>query len=334
MSHLKIGIVGASGLVGQKIIEVIQEMKINYTDLVLYTSFKSANKEVKINNSIYKYIELREDTIDPELDLVFFSAGATTSKKFAQLFTKNKTYVVDNSSAYRTNSEVPLIIPEVNLHHLNKENYLVSNPNCSTTQALLPLNVIKNLFGLKRVDYTTYQAVSGSGINGILDLENTARNLPPKCYKQVIHNNVIAQIGAFTPSGFSEEEIKMVNETQKMLDMQNLPISALCIRVPVINSHTVSLVVKTTKNINLELLKNTLTNSKGIILQDNLEKEIFPQPLNATNFDEVFVGRIRVDLFDPSIVHLICCSDNLRKGAATNTVQIGYEIINKFINND
>lgn len=328
MNELNIAVVGASGLVGQKILQVIEEFDLQFTNLYLYTSKKSAGKTCIFKNTEYKYIELNEDTIEKNLHLAFFSCGATNSLKYAPLFAKNKTYVVDNSSAFRKDANKSLVIPQINGHVVKKGEYIISNPNCSTTQALLPLKVIDNLFNVLRVDYVTYQAVSGSGIKGIEDLKNTNLGLKPKLYNHPIANNVISQIGDFDKNLWTDEEVKMVQESQKILEKVNLKVSALCVRVPVLNSHCVSLNVETKIKIDLNLLKSEFLKMEGLVY---LEGTNYPTPLNSNEKNEVFVGRLKKDLFDENKVHLICCSDNLRKGAATNTVQIGMLIINKIL---
>ncbi|MCF7926692.1 MAG: aspartate-semialdehyde dehydrogenase [Candidatus Izimaplasma sp.] len=320
---MNLAIVGATGLVGQTFIKIIEERNIPFNHLFLYASKRSAGKEITVNNTGYKIIECKQDTIvDKKIDYVLFSAGKTISNKFAKYFVKIGAIVIDNSSAFRFDDTIPLVVPEVNPNDIKLLDKIISNPNCSSIQGVLPLYTINKLSELVRVDYTTYQAVSGSGQKGIEDLQLTQSNKPPKNYKYPIYNNVLPQIDTFSDGDFTFEEIKMVKETKKILHQDYLEVSATCVRVPVLNSHSVSIIVETKDEINIDSLKDLFKQQKGITLFDNPDNEVYPMPAITTGKDDVYVGRIRKDLFNKKKIHLFVCADNIRKGAALNAIQI------------
>lgn len=334
MKKLHLAIIGATGIVGRKILAIITEQNLPFTELTLYGSSRSAGQTIIHNTKSYQIQELTSDNINADIDLAFFAAGGDISKLYVPLFTAQGIYVVDNSSMFRQDDDIPLVIPEINAHVLKKEHFLVANPNCSTTQALLPLFVLQQLGGLQSIDYTTYQAVSGSGKAGVDDLIRTKVGETPQNYPYSIADNLLPHIDVFLDHGFTKEEIKMVEETQKILENDTLAISATCVRVPIKNTHAVSVIAQTKSPIDLETFRNALQSFNGITLYDNPKKLEYPLAQLADEQDNVFVGRIRQDLFNPCKIHFYCVADNLRKGAATNSVQIGKAIIKQFIINE
>ena len=330
MKKYNVAVCGATGLVGRKMLEVLEERKIPINNLYLFASANSEGKVLVFNNKEYKVQTLSKENIEnKKIDFALFSAGGRTSKEFARVFTQMGTIVIDNSSAFRMEKDVPLIVPEVNFEDIRKEDKLIANPNCSTIQCVLPLKPLHDLFNLKAINYVTFQAVSGSGKKGIEDLKNSLEGKSNTFYPHPIANNCLPHIGAFLDNGVTEEQIKMVNETNKILNLDNIPISATCVRVPVLNSHTVSISAEFEKEIDLNQARNALKNHKGIILYDNPSLNLYPLASLSSGKDDVMVGRIRKDLYNPRILHFITTADNIRKGAATNAVQILEEIIRK-----
>ena len=324
---LKIAIVGASGLVGQKVLEALTDYNFKIDKLVLYSSSKSAGKKVKYDDKEYLISELKEENLDYDLDIVFFCAGGEISREFVDLFVKNKVYVIDNSSAFRMEKDVPLVVPEVNCLDIKKGQYLIANPNCTTIQSVVPLKVIDDLFELERVDYSTYQAVSGSGIKGVNDLKNGTM----ECYRYSIKDNLIPLIDDICDDDYSKEEHKMINETRKILHKADIEVSATCIRVPIENGHAVAINVKTKKGIDLQKLIEAFENFAGIELRNDTKNMVFPLASEADGNDKVYIGRIKKDLFDDKRVHLYCVADNVRKGAAGNSVQIAEYLVDNIL---
>lgn len=327
MDNYKIAIVGATGLVGRKVIEILQEYNISTENLGLFASSKSAGTEFIINNKKHIVKELTEDSFLEHFDYAIFSAGGDISKHYAPIAAQNGCIVIDNSSAFRMNPNVPLVVPEVNPEEIFNNHGIISNPNCSTIQAVIPLKVLDTHYNIKRIVYSTYQAVSGAGNKGITDLENTMQGLEPQKFPYPIANNCIPHIDSFLENGYTKEEEKMINETRKILKKPNLRITATTVRVPVINSHSESINVEFEKDFDLDELKNILSNSNGIVVQDDIYNNIYPLATNATGHDESFVGRIRRDFSVESGINFWCVGDNVRKGAASNAVQILKKLI-------
>lgn len=323
MRKLNIAVVGATGVVGNMFLKILKERKIHIKNLYLYASEKSENKLIKFKNKEYSVIKLcKENILNKQLDYALFSAGEKISKEYAKYFVEIGATVIDNSSAFRMDKDIPLIVPEVNGNILTANNKLIANPNCSTIQCMAPLFVLNKLFKLKRVDFTTYQAVSGSGLKGINDLINTSNNKKPSFYPYPIYNNCLPHIGDFAKNNYTKEEIKMINETQKILNLPNIEASATCVRVPIKNSHSVEIDAEFKKPIDEQIVYDAFKNFNSIVLTDDVDNNIYPYATLATNKDEIFVGRIRLDMFNNKKLHLFCVADNLRKGAATNAVQI------------
>lgn len=331
MKKYNIAVVGATGLVGGKILEVLKERNFPIQNLYLFASIKSAGKKIVYNNKEYVVETLsKENIVNKKIDFALFSAGGKRSLEFAPYFTQIGARVIDNSSAFRMDEKVPLIVPEVNAKVLKPKDKLIANPNCSTIQCMLPLKALHDFYGLKNIGFVSFQAVSGSGVKGIKDLENTLNGKKNEFYPHMIANNCLPHIGEFKENGFSEEELKMVNETTKILKLKNVPIFATCVRVPVLNSHMVSISATFRKAIDVDVCRILLKNFKNIILLDEPKNNIYPLETIANEKDEVFVGRIRKDLFNPKTLHFICVADNIRKGAATNAVQILEYLTNRF----
>lgn len=324
-----IAIVGASGLVGGTFLKVLEERDLPIKNLYLFASARSAGKEVIFKGKTLIIEELTENSFDKGIDIVLFSAGGDISKRFAPIAREKGVIVVDNSSAWRMDENVPLVVPEVNPEEIFKNKGIIANPNCSTIQSVIPLKIIDDLYGIKRVVYSTYQAVSGSGIKGIEDLQRGLRGEDPKTYPHSIANNCLPHIDLFLENGYTKEEEKMINETRKILNKKDLPITATCVRVPVLNGHSISINVELEKEVDLEKLKTKFRETKGIILEDDVKNNIYPLATEASGTDEVYVGRLRKDFSIEKGLNLWVVADNIRKGAATNAVQIAEILMKK-----
>lgn len=326
---MNIAIVGATGLVGGTFLKVLEEYDLGIDKLFLFASAKSAGKKITFKGKEYEVEELTENSFTNRgIDIALFSAGGDTSKKFSPIAAANGVLVIDNSSAWRMDKDVPLVVPEVNGNEAYKNHGIIANPNCSTIQCMAPLKVLAEKYGLKRVVYSTYQAVSGTGHKGIIDLEGGLKGEAPKTYPHQIVNNCLPHIDVFLDNGYTKEEKKMIDETRKILGLPNLPVTATCVRVPVLNSHSVSVNVELEKEFDIEEVKRELANQMGIILIDDPKNNKYPLASEAVGKDEVFVGRIRRDESVDNGINFWTVADNIRKGAATNAVQIAQLFIN------
>lgn len=318
-----LAIVGATGLVGSTFLKVLEDRNFPFENLYLMASAKSAGKTITFKGKDYVVEELTEHSFDKPIDIALFSAGGSISQTFAPIAASKGVVVVDNSSAWRMDPTIPLVVPEVNPDDVKWNKGIIANPNCSTIQAVVPLKPLHDKYKIKRVIYSTYQAVSGSGLKGIEDLKNgLAGSKETKAYAHPIANNCLPHIDVFLENGYTKEEMKMINETQKILGDDNLKITATTVRVPVFDSHSESINIEFEKPFDLEELKQVLANAPGIILQDDVSQNLYPLAINAAGKDEVFVGRVRRDESVENGINLWVVADNIRKGAATNTIQI------------
>ena len=318
----KIAIVGCTGLVGRTVLKVLEEKSFENCTYTLFASSKSAGEKIQFLGKNYIVCELKENSFDSGFDYAIFCAGGKVSKEFIPIAVKKGCIVIDNSSTYRMDDEVPVVIPEVNPEDIYKNNGIIANPNCSTIQAVVALKPLYDKYGIKRIVYSTYQAVSGAGRYGIEDLENGDKNLPLKKFPYPIYNNCIPQIDDFIDDGYTKEEHKMINETRKILHDPNLAVTATTVRVPVINCHSESINIELENDFDIYDIKILLQNSPGVIVIDDIEKQYYPLASKADGYDEVFVGRIRRDNSIKNGLNIWVVADNLRKGAATNAVQI------------
>ena len=324
----KVAIIGASGLVGLTVLKVLEEKAFSNVSYMLFSSNSSAGNKVHFLGEDYVLCELSDSSFNYNFDYAIFCAGSDVAEKFAPIAISHGTTVIDNSSFFRMNPDVPLIVPEVNINEVKNSKGIISNPNCSTIQAMLVLKPLDDKYKIKRIVYSTYQAVSGAGKLAISDLETKASSDNLKAFPYPIYNNCIPQIDSFTSSGYTKEELKMINETRKILGRPNLPITATCVRVPVVNSHSESINIEFENDFDIYDVKMLLQNSPGVLVVDNIEKEQYPLATKANGYDEVFVGRIRKDYSINHGLNLWIVADNLRKGAATNAVQILEYLIN------
>ena len=323
-----IAIVGATGMVGRKFIEVLEEKNFPVNKLYLFASKKSAGSKLLFKNEEYTVIELKEKSIkDKDIDIALFSAGGDVSKNYAKIFSYYGAIVIDNSSTWRMAEDVPLVVPEVNPEDLKMHHGIIANPNCSTIQAVVALKPLYDHYGIKRIVYSTYQAVSGAGLGGYNDLKNGIIGLPPSKFPYKIANNIIPHIDSFMENGYTKEELKMVNETRKILHDNTLKITATTVRVPVFYGHSESINVELKNPYKIEEIMELYKNSKGIILEDDTKNLKYPMPIDCEGRDDVFVGRIRRDFSIENGLNLFVVADNIRKGAASNAVQIATELI-------
>ena len=341
MKDLKLAVVGATGVVGRAAIKVLEEKKLPISSYTFFASKKSSGKKIMFMEKEYTVQELTEQSFDKGFDFAIFSAGGETSKKYAPIAASKGCIVVDNSSAFRMDEDVPLVVPEVNAQEIRKNKGIIANPNCSTIQAVVPLKPLDDKYKIKRIVYSTYQAVSGAGRDGIEDLENGIKNYREgndinvaetskyelKKFPYPIFNNCLPHIDTFLDNGYTKEEMKMINETRKILNRPELPITATTVRVPVFNSHSESINIEFENEFDLDELKDTLRSFPGVILVDDIDSNKYPIATDATGHDEVFVGRIRRDFSVKSGLNFWVVADNIRKGAASNAVQIVEKLI-------
>lgn len=327
MKKVNLAVVGATGMVGRTFLKVLEEKQLPINNFYVFASKRSAGTTIKFNGKEYTVEELKEDSFDRGIDIALFSAGGSTSEKFSPIAAKKGCIVIDNSSAWRMDKEVPLVVPEVNPEDIEWNKGIIANPNCSTIQAMVALKPLNDKYKIKRVVYSTYQAVSGAGLGGWKDLEDGLKGEKPKKFPHPIANNCLPHIDVFTDNGYTKEELKMVNETRKILHEPDMKITATAVRVPVFSSHSESINVEFEKPYELDELIETLKNSPGVILQNNYQENEYPLAINAAGHDEVFIGRIRRDESVESGVNLWVVADNIRKGAASNAVQIAEIII-------
>ncbi len=323
-----LAVVGATGVVGTTFLKVLDERDFPFENLYIMASAKSAGKTITFKGKDYVVEELNEHSFDKPIDIALFSAGGSVSEKFAPIAAEHGVIVVDNSSQWRMDPDVPLVVPEVNPDDIEKNNGIIANPNCSTIQAMLPLKALHDKYVIKRVIYSTYQAVSGTGVKGIEDLkEGLKGNDRCVAYPHPIAGNCLPHIDSFLENGYTKEEMKMINETHKILGDDNIKVTATTVRVPVFDSHSESVNIEFENEFDLDELRQTLADFPGIIVQDDPENNVYPLARDAAGTDEVYVGRIRRDFSVDNGVNLWIVADNIRKGAATNTVQIAERVL-------
>lgn len=325
MKKFNVAVVGATGMVGGKFLEVLEERNLPVENYYLFASAKSAGKKINFAGKEHTVLELTSQNVsalDGKIDFALFSAGAGVSKEFAPLFVKAGAIVVDNSSQWRMYDDVPLVVPEVNPEDVKWNKGIIANPNCSTIQAVVALKPLKDRFGIKRIVYSTYQAVSGAGVAGFNDLKDGINGVPPKKFPRPIAFNMLPHIDVFMDDGYTKEEWKMIVETRKILHDSSLRVTATTVRVPVFYGHSESINVEFVQKCTRDDVVNALENFEGIVVMDDTKHNVYPTPLDAENRDEVFVGRIRLDDSVESGANLWVVADNIRKGAATNAVQI------------
>lgn len=327
MKTYNFAIIGATGMVGRTFLKVLEERSLPINKIYFMASARSAGSKITFLGKEYIVEELTESSFDKDIDLALFSAGGSISKKFAPIAVKNGVVVIDNSSAWRMDANVPLVVPEVNPEDIKNHSGIIANPNCSTIQAVVALNPLHKAYRIKRIVYSTYQSVSGAGKSGCDELTNTLEGKPASLLPHSIAGNCIPHIDVFLDNGYTKEEMKMVEETQKIMHAPEIKITATAVRVPVYYSHSESINVEFNKQFDLDELRNILKNSPGITVLDDPTNNVYPLAKDATDKDDTFVGRIRRDESVESGVNLWVVSDNIRKGAATNTVQIAQELI-------
>jgi len=334
MKKVNVAILGATGAVGQEMLKVMGERKFPFNDLKLLASKKSAGEEVEFKGKKYIIEEATEDSFK-NIDIVLCAAENYISEALTPAAVKAGAVVIDNSSAFRLNEDVPLIVPEVNGEDVKNHKGIIANPNCSTIIAMTAINELNKYTKINRMIVTTFQAVSGAGVNGIKELNQQIENISNgslaevKTFQHQIAYNLIPQIGDFDDEGYSQEEMKMQNEGRRILHNPDLKVNCTCVRVPVYRSHSESITIETEKEITPEKAKELLLNADGVKLVDDLENKQYPMPLDTTNQDLIYVGRIRKDISNDNSLVLWCCGDQVRKGAATNAVQIAEVLLNE-----
>jgi aspartate-semialdehyde dehydrogenase len=327
---MKVAVVGATGLVGTKMLQVLEERKFPVTELIPVASEKSVGKEITFAGRKYKVHSMR-DAIAARPQIALFSAGGSTSLEWAPKFAEAGITVIDNSSAWRMDPGKKLVVPEVNGDVLDKDDRIIANPNCSTIQMVVALNPLHKKFGIKRIVVSTYQSVTGTGVAAVTQLMNERKSgkSDQMAYKYQIDMNAIPQIDIFLDNGYTKEEMKMVNETRKIMRDDTIRVTSTTVRVPVMGGHSESVNVEFAHEFLLSDVFATLRTSPGIVIQDDPSSQIYPMPLTAHDHDEVFVGRLRLDESQPNTLNMWIVSDNLRKGAATNAVQIAELLVKK-----
>jgi aspartate-semialdehyde dehydrogenase len=327
-----IAVIGATGLVGSKMLEVLAERNFPISNLILVASEKSVGKEIIFKNTTYKVVSM-QTAIDLKPSIALFSAGGSTSLQWAPKFAEAGITVIDNSSAWRMDETKKLIVPEINAYTLMSTDKIIANPNCSTIQMVVTLNPLHLKYKIKRIVVSTYQSVTGTGVKAVEQLMNERAGIVgDMAYKYKIDLNAIPQIDVFTPNGYTKEEMKLVNETKKIMGDESIRLTATTVRIPVMGGHSESVNVEFENDFVLTDVFKTLQSASGVVVQDDIENCVYPMPINSHNMDAVFVGRIRKDESQENTLNMWIVSDNLRKGAATNAVQIAeYLVENKLI---
>jgi aspartate-semialdehyde dehydrogenase len=329
MKQLKVAVVGATGLVGTKMLQVLEERNFPVGDLIPVASEKSVGKEVTFKGRKYKVVSMA-DGIAAKPDVALFSAGGSTSLEWAPRFAEAGITVIDNSSAWRMDPAKPLVVPEVNAEVLTSKDKIIANPNCSTIQLVVALQPLHKKYRIKRIVVSTYQSVTGTGKKAVDQLNNEREGKEGEmAYKYQIDMNALPQIDVFLDNGYTKEEMKMVNETKKIMQDDSIRVTSTTVRIPVIGGHSESVNVEFENEFDLNEVRELLSNAPGVVVQDDPSKQIYPMPLWAHEKDEVFVGRLRRDETQPNTLNMWIVSDNLRKGAATNAIQIAEYLLER-----
>ncbi len=325
--HMKVAVVGATGLVGNVMLKILEERNFPVDELLLVASERSVGKKIKFKGEEIAVISI-PTAIKMRPDIALFSAGGNTSLEWAPKFAEVGTTVIDNSSAWRMDLSKKLVVPEINANQLTKADKIIANPNCSTIQMVMALAPLHKKYKIKRIVVSTYQSVSGTGVKAVEQMENEiAGKKGEMAYPYPIHKNAIPHCDVFEDNGYTKEEMKLVRETQKILDDKTIAVTATAVRIPTAGGHSESINVEFKNDFDLNELRQLLSETDGVTVQDNLDVNVYPMPMYANGKDDVFVGRIRRDSSQPNTLNLWVVSDNLRKGAATNTVQIAEYLI-------
>ena len=329
---MKVAVVGATGMVGEVMLQVLAERNFPVTDLIPVASEKSVGKEIEFKGKTYKVVGL-ETAVAMKPEIALFSAGGETSLAWAPKFAEGGTTVIDNSSAWRMHADKKLIVPEINASELTKDDKIIANPNCSTIQMVLALAPLHKKYNIKRIIVSTYQSITGTGVKAVEQLENEYVGTKGEmAYKYQIHRNAIPQCDSFEDNGYTKEEMKLVRETQKILSDKTIAVTATAVRVPIVGGHSEAVNVEFSNDFEVSDIRKILHETSGVVVQDNTDTYTYPMPLFAQGKDDVFVGRIRRDESQPNTVNMWIVADNLRKGAATNTVQIAeYLVANNLV---
>ena len=327
---MKISVVGATGMVGQTMIKVLEERNFPLTQLIPAASERSVGKEVIFRGKAVKVVSVME-AVEARPEFAIFSAGASTSKEWAPVFAKNGTVVIDNSSFWRMDKNIPLIVPEINSHVIKKGDRIIANPNCSTIQLVMALAPLHRKYKIKRLVIATYQSVTGTGVKAVAQMENERLGIKGEmAYAHPIDKNCFPHGGSFQPDGYTTEEQKLIDETRKILEDPTIRVTATVVRIPVVGGHSEAVNIEFEKDFDLNEVTQLISRFPGVVVYDNPSENQYPMPIMAHNRDEVFVGRIRRDLSRERCLNLWIVSDNIRKGAATNAVQIAeYMVENK-----
>jgi len=324
---MRIAVVGATGMVGEIMLKVLAERNFPVTELIPVASEKSIGKEVEFKGKFYKVVGM-QTAVDMKANIALFSAGGDTSLEWAPKFAAAGTTVIDNSSAWRMDSTKKLIVPEINASELTKEDKIIANPNCSTIQMVLVLAPLHKKYNVKRVIVSTYQSITGTGVKAVQQLENEYSGVQGEmAYKFPIHRNAIPQCDSFEDNGYTKEEMKLVRETKKILSDNSINVTATAVRVPIVGGHSEAVNVEFSHDFDVKEVRSILENTAGVVVQDSTDNFSYPMPIYAEGKDDVFVGRIRRDESQENTLNMWIVADNLRKGAATNTVQIAEYLV-------
>lgn len=329
---MRVAVVGATGMVGEIMLQVLAERNFPVTELIPVASEKSVGKEIEWKGNTYKVVGL-QTAVDMKPEIALFSAGGETSLEWAPKFAAAGTTVIDNSSAWRMDESKKLVVPEINASILSKEDKIIANPNCSTIQMVMALAPLHAKYDIKRIVVSTYQSITGTGVKAVRQLENEYAGIQDEmAYKYPIHRNAIPQCDSFEENGYTKEEMKLVRETQKILNDKTIAVTATAIRIPVVGGHSEAVNIQFENDFDVNEVRQILHNTPGVTVQDNLDTFTYPMPIYAQGKDDVFVGRIRRDESQPNTINMWIVSDNLRKGAATNTIQIAeYLVANNLV---